>query len=367
MKKTLLVTMDFYPSVGGVAEYWKGLSRHMPRSEWVVLAPELPVGVFENDVAYTLHRRRFFSKWMWPRWIRLIFTIIRLIKKEHIRCIIAGQLLPVGSAVRVVSFLTGTPYVVSLHGMDLGMAARSYRKFATASGILKHARTIIVNSSDTARRALQFGVSESCLSVVYPCADMPPSSHRTRSGERYPILFTLARLVRRKGIQYVLEALSDIVKAFPSCMYVIAGGGQMRRELAQSVRSRGLENHVIFTGIISDEKKAEYFGMCDIFVMTPYEERGDVEGFGMVYLEANSYGKPVIATHSGGISDAVIDGKTGLLIEEKNSKAITDAVVRLARDPDLSQRLGKQGYDRVKEEFQWGTQSDKLRNILTYL
>lgn len=367
MKKTLLVTMDYYPAVGGISEYWEQLSSCMPSQSWIVLVPELPVGTSERHIPYALYRRRFFSKWMWPRWIKLAVLIMRIAKQEHVRCVIAGQLLPVGSAVRIACFFLGIPYVISLHGMDLGMAARKFRKFAAARSVLNNARMIIANSSDTLRRARQFTVTEHRSALIHPCASVPKHISHERSGEHYPILLTVSRLVKRKGIQYCIEALSDIVKVFPSCLYIIAGGGMMRRELMQSVRSRGLERHLRFDGIVSEQCKEELYRICDIFVMTPYEDNGDVEGFGMVYLEANSYGKPVIATRSGGIPDAVIDGKTGLLIEEKNSKAIADAVLHLARDPDFAQRLGTQGYERVKQEFQWSRQADKLQKILTYL
>ena len=346
MKKTLLITMDFYPSIGGISHYWEQFSQHMSPQEWVVLAPQLPVGVSEKTTLYTLYRRSFFSKLFFPRWIPLIVEIIRIVKKEKIRCIIVGQVVPVGSAVYVVSLLMGIPYVVSLHGMDLGMTARNRRKYFLARVILKKARLVIVNSSDTAQRAVSFGVGLQSIKILYPCADIPQDIPHIPDEKNYPVLLTVSRLVSRKGIQYVIEALPRIIQVFPHCRYVVIGGGKMLRELKKDVLSHVLSDHVEFVGSTSKESKTAYYRECDIFVMTPFEDNGDVEGFGMVYLEANSFGKPVIGTKSGGIADAVI---------------------RLAGDPSLAQRLGAQGKSRVKQDFQWSVQAKKLEKILTYL
>ncbi len=367
MKKTLLVTMDFYPAVGGVSEYYGRLSECMPPGEWVVLAPELPVGVFEQSVPYVLYRKRFFSKMLFPRWLKLVWEIFHIIKKEHIRCILVGQVIPVGSAVRIISIFTGIPYVVALHGMDLGFARKSYRKYKLACSVLRHAHSAIVNSSDTARRAMQFGVEDRRISLIYPCADIPQNIPVNSSGEHYPTLLTVSRLVRRKGIQFIIEALPDVLRVFPTCKYSVVGGGQMRRELTNLARAKGVSDHIEFIGIISKTSKDALYRECDIFVMAPYEDNGDVEGFGIVYLEANSFGKPVIGTRSGGVPDAVVDGKTGLLVEEKNSDALADAIIRLAKDAALAGKLGAQGCERVKQEFQWSVQAKKCEKILTYI
>ncbi|MEK7648367.1 MAG: glycosyltransferase family 4 protein [Patescibacteria group bacterium] len=368
MKKTLLVTMDFYPSVGGIAQYWMGLSDEMPPSNWVILAPELPSGVRERPGAYIVYRKPFLSRFWFPKWLKLVFTIIDIAKKENIRCIIAGQILPVGSAVRIASFCTGIPYCISLHGMDLGMAGRSRRKKALAASLLRHAQVILVNSTYTFQQVQTYGIEQKRISLLYPCSVTFEEKNDTpKTSDHFPILLTVARLVKRKGHEYVIRALPKLIESFPTCIYSIVGGGHMRRDLMKLVRELSLEQHVDFVGIVSDEMRKKYYRECDIFVMAPYEELGDVEGFGMAYIEANSFGKAVIGSRSGGISDAIIDGETGLLVSEKNSSEIADAVLLLTRDPELCNRLGKQGRERVQREFRWEIQAQKLKNILTYV
>lgn len=367
MKKTLLVTSDFYPSLGGIAQYWEKLSDTLPVQDWVVLAPLLPVGVSEKEVPYRIYRKKFYSKWFWPHWVKLIWLIASIVRTEHIRCIIVGQILPIGSAVRIASFFLGIPYIISVHGMDLGMARRKYRKYMLAKGLIRNAHTFLANSSYTVDLLRQFGADQERITLVYPCADIPRVEHIKRTGDAYPILLTVTRLVKRKGIQDVIEALPGVLKVFPTCKYVIVGGGRMRSELEQSVRQRGLDSHVIFAGSVTGVQKEQYYRECDIFIMTPYEENGDVEGFGTTYLEANSFGKAVIGTKSGGISDAVTDGVTGILVEERSIDKIREAILHLAQDPNYASRLGTQGMSRVKSEFQWAMQAKKIEKILTYL
>src|SRR3989338_7217109 len=104
MKKTLLVTLDFYPNVGGVASYWRSLAEHMPPEQWIVLAPPLPKGTEEIKVPYHICRKKLLSPWLSPRWLPLIFHIFMVARVERVEHIIAGQILPVGTATRLVSF-----------------------------------------------------------------------------------------------------------------------------------------------------------------------------------------------------------------------------------------------------------------------
>ncbi|MEK7123094.1 MAG: glycosyltransferase family 4 protein, partial [Patescibacteria group bacterium] len=110
---------------------------------------------------------------------------------------------------------------------------------------------------------------------------------------------------------------------------------------------------------------AQWYDACTLFIMTPEDIDGDVEGFGIVYLEANSFGKPVIGTRTGGVAEAVHDGVTGILVEQKNISQIQEAVLRILRDGELATRLGQTGKRRVAEEFSWKKQAEKLKYLLS--
>jgi phosphatidylinositol alpha-1,6-mannosyltransferase len=130
-------------------------------------------------------------------------------------------------------------------------------------------------------------------------------------------------------------------------------------------RKNGIDGKVIFAGRLPDEKLPEYYAACDVFVMLSREVRtrngGTLgEGFGIVFLEAGACGKPVIGGRTGGISDAVLDGVTGLLVDPDDHYAVAKAIISILKDGDLAHRLGSQGCDRVRRELTW---DDTAKNI----
>jgi phosphatidylinositol alpha-1,6-mannosyltransferase len=164
----------------------------------------------------------------------------------------------------------------------------------------------------------------------------------------------------------VIEALPLIKKEIPEVRYVICGRGNDETRLRRIVAEKGVEGEVVFAGFVPNEERGAFYGACDVYVMPSREipDKGDIEGFGITYLEANAFGKPVIGGKSGGISEAVIDGVTGLLVDPCDVEAIAGACIRLLRDSDLAGRLGRQGCDRIRREFNWDVICGELADIL---
>ncbi len=223
MKKTLLVTLDFYPNLGGVAGYWESLSREMPAREWVVLAPLLPHGVQELRAPYTIYRRWLLSQWVNPHWFPLFFHILSIVQKEKIEYIIVGQVLPIGTVVRALSFFLKIPYAVSCHGMDIVLPQRSWHKRRLCSSIFKNAAKIIANSRFTAGQLARFGVSQESATIVYPCPVITPEllNGAPSDEQSQPIILTVARLQERKGHETVLRGVQSLLKKYPSLTYGI--------------------------------------------------------------------------------------------------------------------------------------------------
>lgn len=187
--------------------------------------------------------------------------------------------------------------------------------------------------------------------------------------ENRTVILTVSRLVKRKGIDLVIKALSDVDKDF---LYFIVGDGPEKMHLEELVDELSLNDKVLFLGPQTDDIVLKYYSMCDFFIMTPYEviDHGkfDYEGFGIVYLEANACGKPVIATKSGGITDAVKDSYSGLLVEQNNAEAIKDAILKLINDKTLYNQLSKTSLQWAKL-FDWKVAGkkyiDAIENVLT--
>lgn len=176
------------------------------------------------------------------------------------------------------------------------------------------------------------------------------------------ILMTITRLNARKGIDTVLRSLPAILDRFPDLKYVIVGGGEFEPRLKELVRELNLGDAVIFTGRVSYEELNDYYNLCDLFVMPSISDYPNVEGFGIVFLEANACEKPVIGSTSGGIPSAVVDGETGLLVEERKPDRLAKAVIELMSDPERMRKMGKNGRERVLNEANWNAVSEKLFN-----
>jgi len=169
------------------------------------------------------------------------------------------------------------------------------------------------------------------------------------------IIFSVSRLVERKNFGRVIETLPEVLKEVPNAVYIIGGTGSMRESWEKIAIDNKVEDFVKFVGYIPEAELPKYYTMSDVFVMPSIEieEKGDIEGFGITFLEANACGKPVIGGSCGGVSDAIIDGETGVLINPNDDKEIKEAILRLLKDEEYSKSLGDNGRKRVEEELSW--------------
>lgn len=338
MRKILLLTLEFPPDRGGIARYYGGIVSSMPAGSIVVMHAQL-------------------SRWIWPRWLPLLWRVWRVVRREEITEIWVGHLLPLGTVVYFLRQLSlvKCQWLVFIHGYDLLLAETHTRKRALAHRILNNANRVVTNSAYGKGLVVARGISAERVSVVYPC----PTFMNHESGimnqglrkkyhlENKKILLTVARLVERKGIDLVLEALKKIND--PDIVYVIVGDGSEKARLQLLTTNYSLPT--IFIGAVGDDELAAWYDACDAFIMTPRKIGSDVEGFGLVYLEANAFGKPVIGSRTGGVSEAVVDGETGLLVNEGDVDSIVTAITRLMRDDVLRKKLGEQGKMRVERDF----------------
>jgi phosphatidylinositol alpha-1,6-mannosyltransferase len=178
------------------------------------------------------------------------------------------------------------------------------------------------------------------------------------------VILTLARLVQRKGHEQVIRSIAQL-KDDLDIVYIIGGKGAFTQELMAISRQLGTEQCVKFVGFIPEEKKVDYYQACDIYVMPSKsdEQVGDVEGFGLTYLEANACGKPVIGSRQGGCPEAVADGTSGLLVDPDKPDELTDALKRLLQDEIFYHRMAAAGLKRAREDFSWQSSCRKLERI----
>jgi len=225
--------------------------------------------------------------------------------------------------------------------------------------VFRGATQIIVNSTFTAALTRQLSADAARVHIVPPPLGITPALTRpaqtpdirtSKDLQHARIIYSVGRLVPRKGFDTLIRAVATLRRTFPQVVLAIAGDGPDRGRLEALARSERLA--VRFLGNLEDADCAAWYAACDIFALLPRElSDGDVEGFGIVYLEAGSFGKPVLGTRSGGVPEAVIDQHTGLLVPADDPNAAAGALASLLRDPDLRKRLGAEGERRAREEY----------------
>ncbi len=171
------------------------------------------------------------------------------------------------------------------------------------------------------------------------------------------MILTISRLVKRKGIDRVISCLSKVESGFDNLVYVVVGHGPEAERLKE--KSKTLKSRVIFTGNINDEEKYAWYEICELFILAPIDDKVDVEGFGIVYLEAQAAGKPIIGSRVGGVPEAV--GESGILVA--NDSEMEKNILLLLTDETMRIKLGQAGRGRIKD-FNVQKQADSFYNYI---
>ena len=229
----------------------------------------------------------------------------------------------------IVPFLCGGKYIVMTHGNDVENVYRSSFRIRVENRlrntILNHAAKICANSMYTASLVKQIRIKDEPI-IIHPCSGEIVDYYEKASDGKY--ILSIGRLEERKGFQFVIEAFRKISNIYNEYKYIIAGDGPYRHDLEKLITQYKLEKKCILKGRISEDEKAKLLRNCTVLIMPSFYNKsvGSVEGFGIVFIEANAHGKPVIGSRSGGIPDAIQDGKTGLLVDEKNVEQLEEAI-----------------------------------------
>jgi phosphatidylinositol alpha-1,6-mannosyltransferase len=271
--------------------------------------------------------------------------------------------------VLMLARLFGRRSVIQTHGLDIIYRNFFYQQLCVRW--LKFCDRVVANSSYTAALAESKGVARDRLSIIPPGVqperftvptDVVATKRHWNLEGRKVILF-VGRLAKRKGIEEFIEnALVQIAREIPGVRFVIVGDNPSESlahrddvvsEIKAAIAKSGLESHVHLLGPLSDDEVIKLYQACDLVVLPALDIKDDVEGFGIVALEAAAAGKPVVATRVGGIPDAVEDGKSGILVEPGDYDALRRAVTSLLNNCEASPSKGRYGQSRVERDFAW--------------
>ena len=267
------------------------------------------------------------------------------------------------------------PFLVYAHGNDiLRVLQGAWPRQRTD---LQAADRVVANSRYTAGLVEQAGVDPHRIHVIYPGCDaerfrprhVDPVLHGRLLGERTggPILLTVGNLVERKGHDMIIQALPRVVARLPNVTCLIVGDGPYRGALDRLAREVGIRDHIVFAGRVDANDLPAVYALSDVFVM-PSRVRPaecDVEGFGLVFLEANACGKPVIGGRTGGIPEAIVDGETGFLVDPESPADIGARLLTVLSDPDRAAEMGRRGRNRVRAQFSWAGATAQIQDLIT--
>ena len=370
--KLLMLTWNYPPTVGGieqVAHHTAGGLFHRGHSVRVIV-PALPAGLHEVT-EYDIPLFRAGTPGIPHFLIHAVLSGCRLIRAARPNVLLCPSLTSAPAA-WLLSRRFHIPYAIQIHGSDILLPRRASQ--LAIAPLLSGARMLFANSRNTANLLEKRGLDPKRIRVVCPgvTPPPPPTAQPTPGILRLleqnagrPTLVTVGRLVRRKGIQeFIAQTLPLLRERIPNVLYLVVGGEpkaslihheRMGGQLADAVRTGRHEDHVKLLGRLSDADLDCVYRRASLFVLPCLDDPNDVEGFGIVILEAALKGVPAIATRSGGIPDAIANEETGVLVPPGNPRALADALADLLRDPARTKKLGETARRRTLAEFTWNT------------
>jgi len=266
----------------------------------------------------------------------------------------------------------GLPYLCYVHGEDVTCASESRELSWLSRRVVAGARFLIANSRNTARLAQEcVGASPERTVVLHPGVDTRrfrpaprDSTVRARLGwGQRPVVLTVGRLQKRKGQDQMIHALKAIRQAVPDVLYAILGDGEERAGLEELVRREALTDHVQFLGELSDADLIAAYQQCDLFALPNRQVGQDIEGFGMVLLEAQACGKPVIAGTSGGTAETMRIPETGRVVDCTTPVALSELVAQWLADVPLRERMGREARAWAVQKFDWSSLSREAQEL----
>ncbi|MFD1520886.1 glycosyltransferase family 4 protein [Pseudonocardia yunnanensis] len=373
MPPTLLVTNDFPPRTGGIQSYLQAFADRLPAGELAVYAPAWPgAAEFDATRSYPVHRHPTSLMLPTPDVARRAVALAREHGSSTVWFGASAPLALLGPGLRRRVGISRV--VASTHGHEVGWAMlpgarQALRRIGTDTDAL----TTI--SRYTRRRvAAAFG-PDAALEVMPSGVDTavfrPDPAARDELRRRYglgdaPVVTCVSRLVARKGQDVLVAALSRVRERVRGTRLLLVGDGPYGPRLRRLAAEAGVTEHVVFAGRVPVEELPAHHAVGDAFAL-PCRTRGrglDVEGLGIVLLEAAASGVPVVAGDSGGAPETVQEGRTGHVVDGQDVAAVADALTRLLADPDCARAMGAAGREWMVEEWAWPSRVARLHALL---
>jgi len=369
-KKVLVITENFPPVSGGSGRWFWELYSRLPKEQYLILADDVQ-GATKFDSTHQLNILRMplkSAEWSLKSirglkfYWRVFWQIRKIIKQHQITHIHCGRVIHEGVTAWLLKLITGTPYLCYVHGEDVETAATSGEHNLMVKQVCKHAELLICNSHNSANIVKRLNyASDDKISVLHPGVDASlfvPSAaddefKQQMGWQGRKVIITVGRLQARKGQDMMLRAIALLKQQFPDILYAIIGRGECLESLNALALELSINDHVQFLTDVSDAQMIQCYQQSNLFILPNRTIGHDIEGFGMVLVEAQACGKPVIAGDSGGTKETMLVNQSGLVIDCTDAQSISNAVTKQLADPECSEQMGKIGRKHVESELDW--------------
>lgn len=375
MSHTLVVTNDYPPRAGGIQAFVQGLVSRQPPETITVYAPAWKRAA-EFDAAQPFEVVRHRTSLMLPEPM-VTSRAVALLKERSATRVLFGAAAPLGLMAGKLRAAGAEQIVALTHGHEAGWASLPVAR----SGLRRIGDRVdtVTYLGDYTRTRIASALSPAAagrMRRLVPGVDDETFHPRNRDAGHYvrasygfadrPVVVCVSRLMPRKGQDTLIEAMPMIQRQVPDAALLIVGGGPYRKHLDKLIDDTGMRAHVKLTGTVPWEELPAHFAAGDVFAM-PCRTRNrglDVEGLGIVYLEASATGLPVVAGNSGGAPDAVVEGETGFVVPGGDAAATASRVTALLADPERASAMGRAGREWIEAYWRWELISDRLSMLL---
>lgn len=370
MKKSLVIARVFPPQIGGSGQWMYQLYSGMPAGEFVVAAGNWPGSQrFDEQQNLSIVRVNLdFQSWGALGWrsgadyLSAYQHLQRILSEHGVEAVHAACCLPEGFLAWMLCRRLGMPYLVYVHGEELNVMRSSRELSWMTRRVLGGASTIIANSQNTAGiLSAQWEIPAANIRVLHPGVDAAqfcpaprdPEVRRRLGWDDRRVVLSVGRLQRRKGHAQLLKALSRVKSAVPDVLVAIVGEGDERDDLRRLIIELELQEYVVLHGDLQGADLLCACQQCDLFALPNIEVAGDIEGFGIVLLEAQACGRPVLAGDSGGTAETMRVGETGVIVDCDDVDQLAATLCNLLNDDLLRERMGKVARQWVRDTFDW--------------
>jgi phosphatidyl-myo-inositol dimannoside synthase len=368
--RTLLVTNDYPPQVGGIQRTLEALVRRLPPDRVAVLCPNAEGGdVFDRAAPYPVYRQPERFLWPLPEVRRRLHQAVRSFGAD---VVLFGAVYPLALLGPSLAE-TGTPYLAAAHGFEYWLSIAPGTHALVRRATARAARVPVMCSAFIARVVRTAVPDNVPVSVMYPGADLEAFRPDLPYGDLTdlhgvsdrPLIVCVSRLVARKGQDVLIRAMPRIRRDVPDASLLIVGGGPDRDRLVR-LAADAPNRSVVFAGQVSEGDLPRYYRAGDVFAMPCRSRLGglEVEGWGNVFLEAAACARPVVVGDSGGARESLAPGETGLLVNGSDVAEVAGAVGSLLADPERADAMGRAGRERVVRAFGWSRAAEQLAGWL---